>query len=530
MEWFTYLAIVAAFIAMRVALRFARDGFRWSSSGGGGIEQHQARALAKTARAIPWVSAADAREATVLRLVGEVKEHERSLAAPIGEVRCVYWQVVLYKHRGVGVSQSWEHVSQQSEAISFVLADASGDVLIDPALATMSLGKTDTRIFNPGEMLPQGVATFLAAGGWSIEDMRRRERPIRLDETVLAIGRRVAAVGAGDSVERHGENGERNYRSAPVTWLLLDGRNTELLISDAKPLLRRTTRGDQMAANAWPRSAGHGLAGDAATPGIASDSRSPIGGTEGVGPDEFEARIRRRSRLARTASVLITTVLIGIVAVKIAFEVGLARLWTRSSDAPSPKLSDQQRAGIRQESDRQRVASYRSDDAWRVALRARRRATSASTDPCPATAVLEQQLARSFKDSFSEASPEAPFPLAAIEPDGEPPPKSPRTIAIVKALDTLEGQLVTAHAHEYETLRTRLMRKHAVAVDILVEIDRGPDRVRVSAWAYDHEAGRIACLGEREFPAGDLDTRSAGFARTIVEALRPAVGEETILR
>ncbi len=497
MEWLTYLAIFVVVLGLRVTLRFAHGGFRWGSTGGVGVVQHQAHALAKTARAIPLTSAADAREATVVRLVGEVKEHDRSLVSPIGGARCVYWEAVLYEHRGVGVSQSWEPIAQHSEAISFVLADASGHILIDPSLATMSLGGTETRIFNPGELLPQGVATFLAASGWSIDDMRRRGSPIRFDQTMLAIGRRVAAVGAGSTVDRHGGDGDLDYRSPPATWLLLDGRNAELLISDAKPLLRGAARVDESAAKLWPRSVGSGLA----APVTGTGSGRWVGGPKDVGPDEFEARLRRRSHLARAASV-VTIGLIGIVLVKIAFALGLARLWTTSA----AMLTEQQRTTIRDEIDRQRVAAYRSDDAWRAALRTRRRPTSASADPCPATAVLKQQLARSFKDSFSEASPDAPFPLVPIGPDGEPPLKSPRTNAILAALDAVAQLLATAHANEYETLRARLMEAHVVPVDIVVELDRGPDRIHVWAWAYDHAAGRIVCTGNGDFP-GTISTQ-----------------------
>ncbi len=520
MEWVTYLAILVVVIGLRLTLRFAHRGFRWGSTGGVGVVQHQAHSLAKTARAIPLMSVADAGEATIVRLVGEVKEHDRSLVSPIGGARCVYWEVVLCEHRGVGVSQSWEPISQQSEAISFVLADVSGHVLIDPSLAIMSLGGTETRIFNPGEMLPQGVATFLAASGWSIDDMRRRRSPIRFDETMLAIGRRVAAVGAGCTVDRHGRNRDLDYRAPPATWLLLDGRNAELLISDAKPLLRSATRVDASAAKLWPRSVGPGLL---AAPGIGTGSGRWVGGPEDVGPDEFEARLRRRSHLARAAS-FVTIGLIGIVLVKTAFALGLARLWTPSA----PMLTEQQRTTLRDESDRQRVRAYRSDDAWRAALRTRRRATNASADQCPATAVLEQQRARSFKDSFSEASPDAPFPLFRIDPDSEPPLKSPRTNAILAALDTVAKLLATAHANEYETLRARLLETHVVPVDIVVELDRGPDGIRVWAWAYDHAEGRIVCSGDRDFPTDNLDPTTAGFASAILETLRPDAREAGI--
>ena len=510
MEWLTYIAIFVVVIGLRVTLRFAHGGFRWGSTGGVGVVQRQAHALARMARAIPLTSAADAREATVVRLVGEVKENERSLVSPIGGARCVYWEVVLYEHRGIGVSQSWEPISQDSDAVSFVLADVSGHVLIDPSLATMSLGGTETRIFNPGELLPQGVATFLAVSGWSIDDMRRRVRPIRFDQTMLAIGRRIAAVGAGCAVDRHGGDGDLDYRSPPATWLLLDGRNAELLICDAKPLLRGAGRVDESAAKFWPRSVGSGLA--ALVTGTGSGRR--VGGPEDVGPDEFEARLRRRTHLARAASV-VTIGLIGIVLVKIAFALGLARLWT----TPAPMLTEQQLTTIRDEIDRQRVAAYRSDDAWRAALRTRRRATS-SADPCPATAVLKQQLAVSFKDSFSEASPDAPFPLVSIDPDSEPPLKSPRTNAILAALDAVAHLLATAHASEYETLRARLLEAHVVPVDIVVEFDRDPDRIHGWAWAYDHTAARIVCTGNRDFPTDNLDPRTAGFAGAILETLR----------
>ncbi len=499
MEWFVYIALVVVVIAMRLSLRAATGGLRWS--GEANVEEQHARALARRARSIPWRSVADAPEATVVRLAGEVKVHEDALTAPITGARCAYWLVVVYQHRGVGVSQSWEQLAQHSDHTSFVLADSSGEMLVDPASATVSVCARKTKIINPGEAVPEKVAALLVERDWSIEDIRRRDRPIRVDEMALVFGTNVAVIGAGTSVAR-GERKERDYRSTAPTWLALSGGGAELLISDARPLLRRSL-GIAGAAEEWARSGGA--------------AERPVDASGGD-VDEFEGKLRRRARLVR--AVLIAVLVIA--AVRIAFALGLSRLWTKAPPEKQlvPMLSEQQRATLRDEIDRRRVATYRADDEWRLALQTREQVTGASPDACAQTAVLDKHLPRSFKNSFSVAEPDAPFPLVAIEAGEALPVASPRTKALVAVLDTLERSISTARADEYETLRPRVMAPPDTTVDVLVELAREGERVRVRAWLYDHQLRRIVCAGESRLAAAELNPQTAGFASGALDSLR----------
>ena len=88
MEWFVYIALVVGVVAMRLSIRAATGGLRWS--GDANVEEQHARALVRRARAIPGRSVADAPEGTVVRLAGEVKAHERALTSPITSAPCAY--------------------------------------------------------------------------------------------------------------------------------------------------------------------------------------------------------------------------------------------------------------------------------------------------------------------------------------------------------------------------------------------------------------------------------------------------------
>lgn len=508
MEWVTYAALVIVFVALRLTLRFATGGFRWS--GNSSIEEKHARSLVKRGRSISSRPAADAPDATVVRITGEVRVHESALTAPISGSRCAYWRVVIYEQRGAGVSQSWEHLAQHSEHTPFIVADPSGEVLVDPALATVSMRSRQSRIVSPREAVPQQVATLLVERGWSMDDLRRRDRPIRIDETTVASGASVAVVGAGTSSARRGALDELDYRSTSPTWLVLSGRDSDLLISDDRALRRRSRAGARNdAGEDWVRRVG--------------DAHAE---TSGEDVDVFEGRLRWRMRFIRT--LMVAAVIVAVV--KVAFALGLARLWTESppEKPPIPMLGASQRALLRNEIDRQRVAAYRGDDAWRAALQARERVVELTDAPCPQYAMLERQRARSFKDSFSASDPDAPFPLLAIEVGGALPVTSPTTNAHVVALDRLDRAIATARADEYESLRAQVFSPPESTVDVLVELVRDPTHLRVRAWAYDHQVRRIVCAGHDEYAETEPSPRSAGFAISILESLRDVSSEEAV--
>lgn len=347
----------------------------------------------------------------------------------------------------------WQDTVDHSEGVPFVLADATGQCAVDPALGTAAIGTPRRLDVRRGQVMPSAMAVMLTDQQVTIEEIRGEVW--RFEEQIVGVGQAVVVVGAGRRAQRTGVHGETSYRDPQATWVVLDGNELELLITDDKKLMKQGPEAVPTELAPRERWQGRNVAPEA--------SLVPI--------DEYEASLRSKTKAAKLAAF-------GALAVGgvIALAVGVPAILRAMKDTPEPVVTPEQLAVLRDITQSLRVGAYRSDDDWRAAL-ADRESVVASTAPCtPVT-----QLA---KDAY--------LPVAVVERGGAMPAQSPRTTAQLAQLELVEPGFATLTADHYEEAVARANAARALPLDILFELDGE----RTILYVYNHDWRRIVCKSE----------------------------------
>jgi hypothetical protein len=404
-----------------------------------------ARQLIDRARFVAGMPIGEAREASVVRVVGSVKAAS-PLVAPISCKPCVWWgvQVAVRRSMGAGIRRTnyWQGLLDLSEGAPFAVADGSAECLVDPALATMSTAQTHARVILRGRPMPSSIAVFLTANGLSLDELR--DESFAIEEMILAPDTKVVVVGAGRLVQRGAVQGEADYRASQATWMSFDAQELELLVTDNRRLVAHAPAADPTPLD--PR--------DIWEPRVqaAKDSASSIS------VDEYEGVLRAKQRLARIT-------VIGALVLVVGSAIGIPKLLAWQRETAPTTLADSELESLHDLTQHQRVTMYRSDDAWIRAMGDRWNITTGSA-PCPAGDV----------------------PVTTIADGGSLPPQSPRTDAMLRQLDALDARVFTAANGMYLPLFYEITRTQVSARDALIE---GPH-----AWLYDHDQNRIICAGD----------------------------------
>lgn len=421
--------------------------------------ERPARLAIGRARFIDGATIAELPENSVVRVRGTVRPLGAELRGPLGDRPCVYWRVTaavqrFSERRGrYGYRHAyWQDSIDHSEGAPFALVDGSAECSVDPALATVSAGKPRVQVIQRGQAMPSRIAVMLAEQGVSLDEIR--SETWRFEETMVAVDATVVVVGVGRRADRSLVHGERDYRASQATWVVLDGQELELLITDDKRLLRQGP--EAVPTDLDPRERWQG--------------RSVVAPEASLVPlDEYEAQLRGKRRLAWVGVVggiaFVATAAVAIPAVLRAM---------RRSDQPTT-LTEAQVETLRGLTQQHRVAAYRSDDDWRKALLARDALTQGDA-ACTRIAALPS---------------DAPIPIATI--GGELPPQSPRTTAMLRVLDALDAQFPSIGAEQFAEQRELASHPQVSPLEIWFEFT--PES-RTIIWLYDHDARRILCRGE----------------------------------
>ena len=356
-------------------------------------------------------------------------------------------------------------------------------MILDPAPSSGAGGKASVRggvrqrlDVQRGQAMPSAMAVMLTDQQVTIDEIRGEVW--RFEEQIVGVGQEVVVVGAGRRAQRSGVHGETTYRDPQATWVVLDGNELELLITDDNNLMKQGPQG--VATDLEPRERWQG--------------RNVVAPEASLVPlDEYEESLKSKAKAAKLAAL-------GAIAVGgvVALALGIPALLRAMKDSPDPIVTPEQLVVLREITQSLRVGAYRSDDAWRTAF-ADRESVTATTAACT-------PLARLAKD--------AALPVAVVQRGGDLPAQSPRTTAQLAALELIEPGFAKVTADHYEEEVARATAARVLPLDILFEIDGE----RTILYLYDHDARRIACKSEvneklprpNELPAGQLGSLRAG--------------------
>ena len=205
--------------------------FAFACSKRGSAEQQLVRRWAKRGRALDATPIVGCPEATVVRLIGAVGSHGKPMIAPLSKRPCVHWRLTIACLESTGTRTYWRDVFERVREDPFVLAEPGGTCLIDPALATMQIGGTSATVFRPDGRWPRAIADLVDSDRQLAHTIRNRE--IRISETIIACGDRIAVVGVG----RYASNNTGDYRE--TAWrLCVSGMDGPCLISNEPTLLQ----------------------------------------------------------------------------------------------------------------------------------------------------------------------------------------------------------------------------------------------------------------------------------------------------
>lgn len=128
--------VIAIVLALSVGARLAMS---WGRMRGELDLQRPVRDLTKRGRRLDASSIAEVTEATVVRVVGEVKRLDRWVVAPISKRPCAHWhmKVSVMEYSPAERRTYWRTIVEQNEGLSFVLSSATGECMVDPSLATV---------------------------------------------------------------------------------------------------------------------------------------------------------------------------------------------------------------------------------------------------------------------------------------------------------------------------------------------------------------------------------------------------------
>jgi hypothetical protein len=455
MPWWTFLWIVIGLSGSLGPVIY----YAWLRHSQRAAKQRHGRMLIGRAKHIDGATVSEIQEASVVRVRGEVKHLERELKAPLSGRPCVYWRVQASVQRWseprgrYRTRQAyWQDTVDHSEGVPFVLADATGQCAVDPTLGTAAIGTPKRLDVQRGQVMPSAMAVMLTDQQVTLDEIRGEVW--RFEEQIVGVGQAVVVVGAGRRAQRSGVHGETSYRDSQASWIVLDGNELELLITDDKKLMKQGPQGVPTDLEPRERWQGRNVVAPEA-------SLVPI--------DEYEASLKSKKKVAVMA-------VFGAIALGVTLVVGVPAILRAMKSKPAPVVTPEQLAALREVTQQYRVAAYRSDDAWRIALDDRESvvATEAACTPVMTLA----------KDEY--------IPVAVTNRHGGLPPQSPRTSAQLALLERIEPGFdkVTADHYEEELARARAAR--ALPLDILFEIDGE----RTILYVYDHDAKRIVCKSE----------------------------------
>ncbi len=433
--------------------------YAWLRHSQRAAKQRHGRMLIGRAKHIDGSTVADIQEAAVVRVRGEVKHLERELKAPLSGRPCVYWRVQASVQRWseprgrYRTRQAyWQDTVDHSEGVPFVLADATGQCAVDPALGTAAIGTPKRLDVQRGQAMPSAMAVMLTDQQVTIDEIRGEVW--RFEEQIVGVGQTVVVVGAGRRAQRTGVHGETNYRDSQAAWVVLDGNELELLITDDKKLMKQGPQA--VATDLDPRERWQG--------------RNVVAPEASLVPlDEYEASLKSKKKVAVIA-------VFGAIALGFTIVVGVPAIMRAMKGGPAPVVTPEQLAALREITQGYRVAAYRSDDAWRTELADRESVTATTAACAPVT--------RLAKDAF--------LPVAVVERGGSLPAQSPRTTAQLAAIELIEPGFEKVSAEHYQDEVARATAARALPLDILFEIDGD----RTILYVYDHDAKRIVCKGE----------------------------------
>ena len=156
-------------------------------------------------------------EGEIGRMEGTVRQHARTLRAPLSGRACVFYMVLVEQAGAV----QWT----ECDGVAFALEDASGRAIVEPALASVALlldHREQARA--PREATPPQDA-ILARHGYNILG----GEALVFYEAVLLAGERVTVVGAGRREPAGGSSLESDFRSPPPMQLRMAGSSAARL-------------------------------------------------------------------------------------------------------------------------------------------------------------------------------------------------------------------------------------------------------------------------------------------------------------
>lgn len=452
MPWWTFLWIVVGLSGSLGPVIY----YAWLRHSQRAAKHRHGRMLIGRAKHIDGVPVADIQEAAVVRVRGEVTQLERELRAPLSGRPCVYWRVQASVQRWseprgrYRTRQAyWQDTVDHSEGVPFVLSDGTGQCAVDPTLGTAAIGTPKRVDVQRGQVMPSAMAVMLTDQQVTIDEIRGEVW--RFEETIVGVGQSVVVVGAGRRAQRAGVHGETSYRDPQATWVVLDGNELELLITDDNKLVKQGPRA--AATDLEPRERWQG--------------RTVVAPEASLVPlDEYEAKLKNKKKVALIA-------VFGAIALGVTVVVGVPAIMRAMKGAPAAVVTPEQLAALRDITQSERVAAYRSDDAWRSALEDRESVTVTTADCAP--------LATLAADDY--------LPVAVVERGGVLPAQSPRTTAQLARIEPLEAGFAKVTAEGYLAEVERAKAARALPLDILFEID-GDETI---LYLYHHDAGRIVC-------------------------------------
>jgi hypothetical protein len=162
--------------------------------------------------ASPRAAIGDAPDGTAVRLVGEVVALDGAIReAPVSGTPCVYFEAVLEQ----AGADAWRLVARETGGVPFVLRDATGDALIDPAHARVSLGPVNAAGAGTFDDPSDRERAFLARHGQPAR-LLLADRSFRCREGVVEVGTQVAVVGVAVREPDPDVSHARGYREAAV--------------------------------------------------------------------------------------------------------------------------------------------------------------------------------------------------------------------------------------------------------------------------------------------------------------------------
>lgn len=199
-------------------------GLKWYFS----AEQVTRRALGRVAA----TSVSDAREGTLVKLVGRVVPSGDALAAPLSARACVAWTVTIQLRRGSGKNKRWRDVHHGGHHVSFVIEDPSGRARVDVTRARVVL-KADHYGQRGGwsDDATDALLAYCAENGVETSNFLGFDVPVRSREGVLEPSETVAVMGVA-RFEDDPTGASESYRGVAKRLVIVAPDDAPVLLSD----------------------------------------------------------------------------------------------------------------------------------------------------------------------------------------------------------------------------------------------------------------------------------------------------------